>query len=437
MSFARIGGREIRITPFNRSMVRQWKSNLFVKNLGPTATNRSLYSMFAPFGEIFSSRLAQTAQGRSRGYGFVQYRVESDASRAIEALNGKSCGGSASLLVEFYRPPSATAFRTLYVKCLPRNVRTREDLDKLFAQFGERSSVALYQRDYKGTANYFGFVNFKSPESAAKACETMNGRLVDGTALYVSRATRKDQREHEKDNRRVRLRRLTLHVKSRSGNPLSEDLLKKELGKFGKVTQAVVRTQTCTGERLPIGFVVFAAESQVTKACAEYPDQERPLVISRLEGKEERAERLRQLRAGRSFDYSLSGYFSFYEQCCKMPSPPRTKVRNAFEGLSLPSAASAPRTAARRPAPILQSEEKERVGEVLYDRVERLADEYHAGDNCAQSRKKVAKVTGMLLELTREEVADMLRSEEALAAKVKEAEELLQDSAEDTTGSTC
>jgi len=46
----------------------------------------------------------------------------------------------------------------------------------------------------EGKGRGFGFVNFASPESAAKAVDTLNGQDRNGKTLYAGRAQKKAER---------------------------------------------------------------------------------------------------------------------------------------------------------------------------------------------------------------------------------------------------
>lgn len=64
-------------------------------------------------------------------------------------------------------------YTNLYMKNLDDDMT--EELIKLkFSQFGPLISVKIMKRD-DGTSKGFGFVSFKSPDSAKKAKEAMNG----------------------------------------------------------------------------------------------------------------------------------------------------------------------------------------------------------------------------------------------------------------------
>ena len=290
-------------------MLKKEKSNVFVKNIGLDATNLTLYNMFKVFGEIFSSRLAQNIQGRSKGYGFVQYRLESDALRAVQEMNGKTYNNK-QLIVQPYKQKNRgeSSFNNLYVKSLPSSVTDKSQLDKLFEPFGERSSVALFHKEYKGTMGYFGFVNFIRNEDATKACTEMNGKTIEDSKLYVVKALTKEQREREHEKMKIetklKQRKVTLHIRTAAGNPLTEDLIKGELSQFGDIKQVSIRVQNGQNrENTPIGFVVFASEEQAQRAIHEYRRTD-TIIISKLEGKEERTERIRQLRVSHQSDYS-------------------------------------------------------------------------------------------------------------------------------------
>ena len=70
--------------------------NLFVGNISFQTTESDLTSLFDPFGEITRVQIVTDRDtGRSRGFAFVEMTDDEDASKAIEALNGKELDGRA------------------------------------------------------------------------------------------------------------------------------------------------------------------------------------------------------------------------------------------------------------------------------------------------------------------------------------------------------
>jgi polyadenylate-binding protein len=64
------------------------KSNIFIKNLDGSITTKALYDTFSQWGHVVSCKIAETPNGQSRGYGFVNYDNVAAAERAIEAADG-------------------------------------------------------------------------------------------------------------------------------------------------------------------------------------------------------------------------------------------------------------------------------------------------------------------------------------------------------------
>ncbi len=70
-------------------------TKLFVGNLPFSATEESVRALFAPHGTIESLALINDRDtGRPRGFGFIEM-PSSDASKAMQALNGKDFEGRA------------------------------------------------------------------------------------------------------------------------------------------------------------------------------------------------------------------------------------------------------------------------------------------------------------------------------------------------------
>lgn len=93
--------------------------NLYVSNLPYTTTDEELQSEFAAFGTVSSARVVKDRDtGRSRGFGFVEMPVESEALTAINALNTKEVGGRPLRVIEARpreeRPPRSSGGGSAY-----------------------------------------------------------------------------------------------------------------------------------------------------------------------------------------------------------------------------------------------------------------------------------------------------------------------------------
>lgn len=68
--------------------------NIYVGNLPDTITEEMLSEMFAEFGEVESAKLiTDKYSGKSKGFGFVEMPSNSEADKAIKALNRKYING--------------------------------------------------------------------------------------------------------------------------------------------------------------------------------------------------------------------------------------------------------------------------------------------------------------------------------------------------------
>ena len=69
-------------------------TKLFVGSLPWAVNDEALKEAFTQYGNVVSAKVVTDRQtGRSRGFGFVEMESDSEASAAIEALNGSDLNG--------------------------------------------------------------------------------------------------------------------------------------------------------------------------------------------------------------------------------------------------------------------------------------------------------------------------------------------------------
>ncbi len=78
--------------------------NLFVGSLSYDTTDDSLKAHFEQIGEVESARvITDRDSGRSKGFGFVQFKSEDDNQKAVDQLDGKELDGR-TISVSLARP---------------------------------------------------------------------------------------------------------------------------------------------------------------------------------------------------------------------------------------------------------------------------------------------------------------------------------------------
>ncbi|XP_062159841.1 polyadenylate-binding protein 2-like [Alnus glutinosa] len=97
--------------------------NLYVKNLDDSINDEKLKELFSEFGIITSCKVMRDPSGISRGSGFVAFSTSEEASRALDAMNGKM-----------------VVSKPLYVALAQRKEERRA---RLQAQFSQMRPVAM------------------------------------------------------------------------------------------------------------------------------------------------------------------------------------------------------------------------------------------------------------------------------------------------------
>jgi RNA recognition motif-containing protein len=89
-------------------------TKLYVGNLPFTATEDALRTLFAPHGAVEKISLINDRDtGRPRGFGFVEMS-SADASRAMQALNGKDFDGRSLKINEAQDKPRSGGGNSRY-----------------------------------------------------------------------------------------------------------------------------------------------------------------------------------------------------------------------------------------------------------------------------------------------------------------------------------
>jgi cold-inducible RNA-binding protein len=86
--------------------------------------------------------------------------------------------------------------KNLYIGNLSYEVNS-EELNELFSQAGEVSSVKIVTDRYTGQSRGFGFVEMATEEAAAQAINKFNGYSLKGRDITVSEARPKKTRSYQ------------------------------------------------------------------------------------------------------------------------------------------------------------------------------------------------------------------------------------------------
>ncbi|KCV69016.1 hypothetical protein H696_04436 [Fonticula alba] len=186
---------------------------VFVKNLNFSTTDETLHTVFAAVGPLRSAqttkKTTRSGEKLSMGFGFVEFVHASDASKAIQNLQGTTLDGHSLQLKLSHRksgagdgaesrksarrPDAPAGSGTPSNKLVIRNVpfqATRQELRQLFIPHGTIRSLRL-PRKFDGNHRGFAFIEFATESEAAAARAAVETHLY-GRRLVIEWASTED-----------------------------------------------------------------------------------------------------------------------------------------------------------------------------------------------------------------------------------------------------
>ncbi|TPP49020.1 RNA recognition motif family protein [Leishmania donovani] len=420
-------GRQIRVMFSIRDPLQRKSgmNNVFVKKLDTAINAKELQAAFTKCGRVLSCKVALDSAGNSKGYGFVQFETAEGAKAALD-MNGSKLGDSEVVVAPFVRR-----------------------VDREHAPFPTK----------------FALVAFEEHEAAVQAIAALNeseesGLTEKAAKLVVCRALSKSERDREKKKAASLYQNhgRNLYVKHLPDD-ITDDRLREIFEPFGKITSCAIMKEP-NGTFKGFAFVCFEDKQHASAALRSLNGQplehsKKPLYVSHAEQKDMRIRLLQQRRAAmRHQSRMVPPMNTFPQQWPRHPFPhmvPPMMPPPPPPNMGMPQFMSGPMI--RRPAMephLMQGEpmrppnrytqpreqyppqqrqdgvdmnylstlspeqQKNYLGELLYSRILPLES------------SNAAKITGMLLEMSREEIFEILADHFALLSKIQEANAVLQ-----------
>ncbi|XVF86726.1 hypothetical protein PTKIN_Ptkin18bG0065200 [Pterospermum kingtungense] len=303
-------------------------ANLFVKNLDPSISCSRLEGIFCQFGTILSCKIAEE-NGKSKGFGFVQFDSEESAMAAITSLHDTILEGKKLYVSKFVKKSERIAaveskkFTNLYVKNLDDGM-TENLLEEIFSRYGKVCN-AVIMKDDRGSSRGFGFVNFQSADDAKKALKALNGVELGSKNLYVRRAQKSELLKHKyKDvfnGKFKKWKASNLYVKTLS-EFIDDEKLREHFGQFGHITSAKVMRRE-NGMSKGFGFVCFSSPEEATAAIHGLNGtffEGRALYVAVAQRKEDRCKELQNYYLQNTPHINIVTP-QFYPFCFSFPRP--------------------------------------------------------------------------------------------------------------------
>jgi len=281
---------------------RQMEHTLYVGDLLPEVTEATLYSIFSAVGSVSSVRICRDyLTGHSMGYAYVNFHLQADAERALEALNytkirGRPCRVSWSNqdAKGAGRPQRRSRGFGIVVSNLSKTIDKRRLVDT-FRMFGDIISCKMMCDTTAGENWSQGIIHFASGVSADNAIDRANGMVVEGQALHVTRYRSPRERDgYSKENF------VSLYVKN-FPDEWDESKLKELAAKYGEYKDCVIQRDDA-GKSRGFGFINFKNPEDAKKAVDGLNELEvtcksgdkLKLYVARAQSKRERQKLLKE-----------------------------------------------------------------------------------------------------------------------------------------------
>ncbi|KAH9571213.1 hypothetical protein CY35_02G082400 [Sphagnum magellanicum] len=171
---------------------------IFVKNIAWSVDEDTISEFFHDVGEVADVRLAKDENGRSKGYGHIEFETEEEAKKAVlksgETLEGRDLfidlAKERGASVPNAGTPRTGSGKTAFIKGFNKNDdedNIRSGLTEFFSECGDIATVRIPTDRETGQIKGFAYIEFKTKDSLSKALD-LNGTDYAGQSLVVDEA---------------------------------------------------------------------------------------------------------------------------------------------------------------------------------------------------------------------------------------------------------